>query len=272
MSRWLQFLEGAKSHVGEIYFISSEEGIPVPYVLDYAAGYLSKALGSESFPLIIPNVDVGEIWFCRALIAIAASPLIWNCLGRLEYHTRFLSTIFLTPTIGTCVVACWIFFFGLYRDALFLIAIERQAVVESWDAPEYVVSAALLALFGGILVLTSFYQLGLYGTFLGDYFGILMDEKVTAFPFNIMEHPMYDGSTMLFLAKALEYVFFLCANWARIISTFCGELCIFFLKSNGAWNVLIFFCLLGVLYGWHGGKQSEECSWRCYVHVGVRCI
>lgn len=39
--------------------------------------------------------------------------------------------------------------------------------------------------------------------FLGDYFGILMDEKVTAFPFNIIENPMYWGSTANYLGLAL---------------------------------------------------------------------
>lgn len=39
--------------------------------------------------------------------------------------------------------------------------------------------------------------------FTGDYFGILMDKKVTAFPFNIMENPMYWGSTANYLGLAL---------------------------------------------------------------------
>ncbi|CAJ0968134.1 unnamed protein product, partial [Ranitomeya imitator] len=36
-----------------------------------------------------------------------------------------------------------------------------------------------------------------------DYFGILMEEKVTGFPFNIMENPMYWGSTANYLGLAL---------------------------------------------------------------------
>ena len=39
--------------------------------------------------------------------------------------------------------------------------------------------------------------------FVGDYFGILLDEKVTVFPFNIMENPMYWGSTANYLGLAL---------------------------------------------------------------------
>jgi phosphatidylethanolamine/phosphatidyl-N-methylethanolamine N-methyltransferase len=40
---------------------------------------------------------------------------------------------------------------------------------------------------------------------LGDYFGILMDERVVSFPFNVLEHPMYYGSSMVFLSTALWY-------------------------------------------------------------------
>lgn len=37
----------------------------------------------------------------------------------------------------------------------------------------------------------------------GDYFGILMDTKVTGFPFNLTGAPMYYGSTLCFLATSL---------------------------------------------------------------------
>jgi phosphatidylethanolamine N-methyltransferase len=45
--------------------------------------------------------------------------------------------------------------------------------------------------------------LGFTGTYLGDYFGILMDTPVTGFPFNVSSAPMYWGSTMSFLGVAL---------------------------------------------------------------------
>lgn len=52
-------------------------------------------------------------------------------------------------------------------------------------------------------VLTSTYVLGITGTFLGDYFGILMDHLVEGFPFNVVRDPMYVGSTLCFAATAL---------------------------------------------------------------------
>jgi methylene-fatty-acyl-phospholipid synthase len=49
------------------------------------------------------------------------------------------------------------------------------------------------------------WALGVTGTYLGDYFGILMDEMVTGFPFNVTGSPMYWGSTMSFLGTALWF-------------------------------------------------------------------
>lgn len=49
------------------------------------------------------------------------------------------------------------------------------------------------------------YALGVTGTYLGDYFGILMDEMVTGFPFNVSDAPMYYGSTMSFLGTAILF-------------------------------------------------------------------
>jgi phosphatidylethanolamine/phosphatidyl-N-methylethanolamine N-methyltransferase len=49
------------------------------------------------------------------------------------------------------------------------------------------------------------WALGFTGTYLGDYFGILMDSKVTSVPFNLTDAPMYYGSTMSFLGTAMLY-------------------------------------------------------------------
>jgi len=56
---------------------------------------------------------------------------------------------------------------------------------------------------GKTLVVTSTWPLGITGTFLGDYFGILMDDRVEEFPFNVLCGSMYVGSTMCFTAAAL---------------------------------------------------------------------
>jgi hypothetical protein len=72
-------------------------------------------------------------------------------------------------------------------------------------------------------------RFSILGTFLGDYFGILMDHKVEGFPFNILSDPMYDGSTMCFAATALWYIKLMtsvprsCAHWYLDLVCRCGR-------------------------------------------------
>ena len=47
-------------------------------------------------------------------------------------------------------------------------------------------------------------QCCLFFIFPGDHFGIYLDSKVTSFPFNVLEHPMYTGATLNFLGSALK--------------------------------------------------------------------
>lgn len=54
-------------------------------------------------------------------------------------------------------------------------------------------------------MVSSMWALGVTGTYLGDYFGILMDDIVTGFPFNVTDAPMYYGSTMSFLGTAVLF-------------------------------------------------------------------
>ena len=63
--------------------------------------------------------------------------------------------------------------------------------------------ANVLFVVANVLVLTSMARLGVTGTYLGDYFGILMKKRVTGFPFNVTENPMYNGATLNFLSLAL---------------------------------------------------------------------
>lgn len=84
-------------------------------------------------------------------------------------------------------------------------ALADQPTSPLLQSPLVKYSAIPLFLTGNTLVLTSMWALGVTGTYLGDYFGILMDAPVTSFPFNVSDAPMYHGSTLSFLATALWY-------------------------------------------------------------------
>ncbi|EDO18007.1 hypothetical protein Kpol_1054p55 [Vanderwaltozyma polyspora DSM 70294] len=140
-----------------------------------------------------------------SIFFVAFNPIFWNIVARLEYSTHFLTKLAGSAKRGCYLLAMTIFSLGLVRDYFF-----EQALHNQFSSPylqnEYVkmVGVTLFG-FGQLLVLTSMYQLGITGTYLGDYFGILMDERVTAFPFNVSNNPMYQGSTLSFLGTALIY-------------------------------------------------------------------
>ena len=89
--------------------------------------------------------------------------------------------------------------------ARFQKAIAEQPHAQILPEPLNVVIPAVLVGLGQLFVVTSTWQLGITGTFLGDYFGILMDHRVEGFPFNVLTDPMYVGSTMTFVGASLWY-------------------------------------------------------------------
>ena len=102
-------------------------------------------------------------------------------------------------------LAVTIFSLGLVRDFLYERALRDQPSHPLFELPEAKYAAYALLGLGNLLVISSTLRLGITGTFLGDYFGILMDDMVTGFPFNVTSAPMYWGSTMSFLGTALLY-------------------------------------------------------------------
>jgi phosphatidylethanolamine/phosphatidyl-N-methylethanolamine N-methyltransferase len=85
----------------------------------------------------------------------------------------------------------------------YLSALLEQPSARILPSPLDTLIPAVLFILGQTFVVTSTWALGITGTFLGDYFGILMDHRVEGFPFNVLRDPMYVGSTMCFTATAL---------------------------------------------------------------------
>ncbi|MCJ1243704.1 Phosphatidyl-N-methylethanolamine N-methyltransferase [Trapelia coarctata] len=123
-----------------------------------------------------------------------------------EYHNKVLTRLFNgNSRLGCYALAVTIFGIGIFRDMLYERALRYQPTHPLLLTPPLTYTAYALIAAGNILVLSSMYALGITGTYLGDYFGILMDKRVTSFPFNISDAPMYYGSTMSFLGTAILY-------------------------------------------------------------------
>ncbi|KAL2119721.1 hypothetical protein VTJ04DRAFT_6682 [Mycothermus thermophilus] len=155
---------------------------------------------------LAPYVDLDKQSLYISAASIAFNPTFWNIVARREYRTKFLTRLFRGNSQAACyALAVTIFSLGLVRDYLYEQALRDQPSHPALEQPlaKYIAYALLAT--GNILVISSTWQLGITGTFLGDYFGILMDDIVTGFPFNLMNAPMYYGSTMSFFGGAILY-------------------------------------------------------------------
>ncbi|KAJ9151419.1 Phosphatidyl-N-methylethanolamine N-methyltransferase [Pleurostoma richardsiae] len=151
-------------------------------------------------------VDFDQKSLLISALAIAFNPTFWNIVARREYRTHFLTRLFGGRARTACYfLAATIFSLGIVRDLLYERALRHQPSHPLLDTPAATYAGYALLAAGNVLVVSSTWALGITGTFLGDYFGILMDHMVTGFPFSVTDAPMYYGSTMSFLGSALVY-------------------------------------------------------------------
>ncbi|NWZ45580.1 PEMT methyltransferase, partial [Brachypodius atriceps] len=150
-------------------------------------------------------VDVTDTGFIVAVLSIAFNPLFWNVVARWEHKTRALSQVFGSPHAACYCLGAAILVLNCVRSHCFTEAMKSQPKVESWDCHWTYYSGLAISAVGTLFVISSFLALGFTGTFLGDYFGILMEEKVTSFPFSVLDNPMYWGSTAIYLGWSLMH-------------------------------------------------------------------
>lgn len=123
-----------------------------------------------------------------------------------EYKTKVITKLFGGNALYGCYgLAVTIFGLGIFRDVLYERALRDQPTCAPLLEPRFQALAYALLGAGNVLVLSSMWALGVTGTYLGDYFGILMDDMVTGFPFNVCGAPMYYGSTLSFVGSAILY-------------------------------------------------------------------
>ncbi|EKM52521.1 uncharacterized protein PHACADRAFT_149234 [Phanerochaete carnosa HHB-10118-sp] len=158
---------------------------------------------------LLSYVDFSKPSLLLSLASIAFNPIAWNILTQfyaLEYRNKTITRMFGENARRGCYfLAFLIFSFGMLRDTFYERALNDQPRHALLPAPYNKLVPAALFVVGQTFVVTSTWALGITGTFLGDYFGILMDHRVEGFPFNVLRDPMYVGSTMCFFAGALWY-------------------------------------------------------------------
>ncbi|XP_066545568.1 phosphatidylethanolamine N-methyltransferase isoform X2 [Amia ocellicauda] len=154
---------------------------------------------------ILPSIDLTDAPFCVAVIAIIFNPFFWNVVARWEHRTRGLTKLFGCPYTACYGLGFLIILLNVYRSHSITVAMTSQPKAEVMGTSPVFYCGVVLLVTGSVLVVSSFYALGFTGTFLGDYFGILKEKKVTGFPFSVLDNPMYWGSTANYLGLALMH-------------------------------------------------------------------
>lgn len=88
-------------------------------------------------------------------------------------HHTLTRLAFNNPYLGCYTLALTIFSLGILRDHLYTTALTHQPTLPALGYAEVKVVAAGLFAVGAVLVGSSMWALGVTGTYLGDYFGIL---------------------------------------------------------------------------------------------------
>jgi len=161
----------------------------------------------EIFKDFIGYIDFSDRIYLLSIFMIVICPVTWNLIARWEFHTRIFTEIAGDNRLAADIFAHILIEMGIFRNYIFEKAISRQ-IRYSIDSAysDYVYSIGCgLVVFGGILVLMSYYRLGIHGIYYADYFGLLMKEKVTAFPYNLVNNPLYIGSTSIFLGMSVMH-------------------------------------------------------------------
>lgn len=155
----------------------------------------------ECLAVLTSMLEVKTILACGIVML---NPLFWNVLSRLEYRTQLVSKVTGGPRRGVTVLAAGILFFNYVRTSIFHKVMDYHTTCEPMQNPYFNAVGFLFVITGTILVISSSYQLGFFGSFMGDYFGLLLEEKVTNFPFSVVDDPMYVGSGLVYLGFSFQ--------------------------------------------------------------------
>jgi len=146
------------------------------------------------------------IWLAAAHITF--NPMVWNLGSRLEYKTKFLSSVFGSAKVASYVFSAVSALLSWSRNILIFITVVRQLSFEEYLGESTVIFmkvAGTLCFLGGLLLaVSSMFRLGITGTYYGDSFGMLMESRITGFPFNIVDNPMYVGAIITFFGFAVR--------------------------------------------------------------------
>ena len=132
---------------------------------------------------------------------------LWVILPHLQFKYRLLSRFTGGDEGKACdFLAYFLIYIGTLRNHAFNEAVNNNIHMNygDWEVPIQILSY-LSMIYGLLLVVFSFYRLGMRNMYFGDHFGFLFKERITSFPYNHVENPQYIGTTTFFLGFSLAF-------------------------------------------------------------------
>ncbi|KAJ3370300.1 Phosphatidyl-N-methylethanolamine N-methyltransferase [Kappamyces sp. JEL0680] len=179
-------------------------------------------------------IDFSKSSLWISAFSILFSPLYWNVVARNEYRNKTWRSVFGTKELACSVFSASVFTLGLVRDYVYTLAILDQP--HGPEAFPLMACPEMVAFSYVITTSTSHPLTASRPAAHRSYFGILKTERITDFPFNVVENPMYIGSTMCFLGTAVWH----CSPTGIILSVWVFVTYMFFamLFEEGFTNMI----------------------------------
>ncbi len=157
--------------------------------------------------LLFDYIDYTETNFLQAVGYSFLCFLLWILLPHLQFKYKLLSKLTVGDEGKACdFLAYFLIYTGTIRNHAINEMINKNKTISygNLEIPIQILSYSMMV-FGLILVVFSFYRLGLRGMYFGDHFGFLFKEKITSFPYNHFPNAQYVGTTWFFVGFSLAF-------------------------------------------------------------------
>jgi methylene-fatty-acyl-phospholipid synthase len=157
--------------------------------------------------LFTDYIDFTEPMFLLSIFYSILCFLLWILIPHLEFKYKFLSRLLNGDQEKACdFLSYFLIYTGTMRNNAINEMINKNKVITYgiYEIPLQIFAYTTMT-FGIILVIFSFYRLGLRGMYFGDHFGFLLKEKIVSFPYNYFPNAQYVGTTWLFIGYAIAF-------------------------------------------------------------------
>lgn len=151
--------------------------------------------------------DISEKDFQWSVFYALLNFFIWMIIPHFEFRCNLISRFLNGNKAKACDFLSFVLIqTGALRNLAFNEAIKHGIVISygEFGLPIEIIGATMIAA-ASLLIMITFYRMGIRGMYFGDHFGFLFHEKITEFPFSHLDNPQYVGTTTFLIGCAIYY-------------------------------------------------------------------